>query len=308
MANATVSEPFPIFSVGGRYMLYDVDTVMYTRRQHHICGVLIGNLPSANQQNVFSGMPLELMPEEARLLVEKEHAYVVDDADMHHQGLQTLSLEERQRFRRHLEDEGLGVSRMAQRKSDESKARGLAKLSKQKAKVAKESKQFKSGEKSTAHTDEILFESPSRTSPSPAPSQQSQKELVPYLVTPTTSYPPLPTIPSDLPLPLPSAPSSYPLFAHLHERGYWMMPGLRFGCQYSTYPGDPLRFHSHFLATSLEWEEEFDVLDIVGGGRLGTGVKKGYLLGGAEPNEDATGEEAEGKSNVRTFCIEWAAM
>ena len=50
----------------------------------------------------------------------------------------------------------------------------------------------------------------------------------------------------------------------------------------------------------MDWEEEFDLLDIVGGGRLGTGVKKGYLIGGQEPGEDEKG--------VRTFCIEWGGM
>lgn len=70
------------------------------------------------------------------------------------------------------------------------------------------------------------------------------------------------------------------------------------------YPGDPLRFHSHFLAVGAEWDEEIDLLDIVGGGRLGTAVKKGYLLGGAERKSD--GGEEEG--SVRTFCFEWAAM
>lgn len=70
------------------------------------------------------------------------------------------------------------------------------------------------------------------------------------------------------------------------------------------YPGDPLRFHSHFLAVGAGWDEEIDLLDIVGGGRLGTAVKKGYLLGGAERKAD--GSEEEGA--VRTFCFEWAAM
>jgi tRNA-splicing endonuclease subunit Sen34 len=82
-----------------------------------------------------------------------------------------------------------------------------------------------------------------------------------------------------------------------------MTPGLRFGCQYTAYPGDPLRYHSHFLAASKGWDEPFDLLDILGGGRLGTRVKKGYLLGGVEP---PSGQDEEAK--VRTYCIEWVAM
>lgn len=86
-----------------------------------------------------------------------------------------------------------------------------------------------------------------------------------------------------------------------------MSPGIRFGCQFSVYPGDPLRFHSHFLSMSYEWDEEIDLLDLVGGGRLGTGVKKGWLLGGRE-KEDGVEEDGQTGGRVRTFCLEWGGM
>jgi tRNA-splicing endonuclease subunit Sen34 len=81
------------------------------------------------------------------------------------------------------------------------------------------------------------------------------------------------------------------------------MPGLRFGCDYNVYPGDPLRFHSHFSATSYGWDEEFSMIDLIGGGRLGTRVKKSFLIGG----EDLDAEPDKGAA-VRTFCIEWGGM
>lgn len=83
------------------------------------------------------------------------------------------------------------------------------------------------------------------------------------------------------------------------------MPGLRFGCNYNVYPGDPLRFHSHFLATSFEWDQEIPMLDLIGGGRLGTAVKKGFLIGGEDTEAETEGEWGD---NVRTFCIEWGGM
>ena len=87
------------------------------------------------------------------------------------------------------------------------------------------------------------------------------------------------------------------------------------------YPGDPLRYHSHFLANGLQWDEEFDLLDLVGGGRLGTGVKKSFVIGGLEAQglkngngegvaggggDDGDGDGGERK--VRAFSIEWAGM
>lgn len=88
-----------------------------------------------------------------------------------------------------------------------------------------------------------------------------------------------------------------------------MSPGLRFGCQYCVYPGDPLRFHSHFLAVGKGWDEEFDLMQLVGGGRLGTGVKKGFLVGGKEKRFREV-DEGEGGSEkgVRAFSIEWSGM
>jgi len=45
----------------------DIATI---RSKHHICGILVGTLPHLSQQNVFTGVPLLLMPEEAVLLIE----------------------------------------------------------------------------------------------------------------------------------------------------------------------------------------------------------------------------------------------
>src|SRR6187402_869823 len=84
-----VSEPIPISLIGGRYLLFDVNIVTYLRRTHHICGSLVGTLPQSPQQNLFFGLPVQLMPEEAKLLVEKEVAYIIDDKQWHKQKLLT---------------------------------------------------------------------------------------------------------------------------------------------------------------------------------------------------------------------------
>lgn len=41
------------------------------RSDHRLCGLLVGTLPHLSQQNVFLGLPSQLTPEEATLLVEK---------------------------------------------------------------------------------------------------------------------------------------------------------------------------------------------------------------------------------------------
>jgi len=313
MASPSVAEPFPVFWVGGRYTLYDINTVSHARRVHNISGVLIGGLPQVPQQNVFLGIPLELMPEEARLLVEKGVAYIVDDTSAHKQAFIAggLSKEEKEKFLRSLKKQGSDATKMQTKSADDRKIAALKKVAAKNVALAAKLEKERSEAAAAAGNDiaeddeESLFASPAPSAPSVAASEASValSSSLTMKITPTTSQPPLTSSPPSSPLPLPSVPVSYPLFKHLHSKGYFMAPGIRFGCKYTAYPGDPLRFHSHFLCDGMKWDQEFDLLTLVGGGRLGTGVKKGFLIGGAEDKVHVDGEE-----EVRAFCVEWAGM
>ncbi|CAG8920983.1 unnamed protein product [Penicillium salamii] len=310
--------PIPISYVSGRYLLHSIEAVTYLRREHHICGVLIGTLPQNPQQNVFLGLPLELMPEEARLLVDKDVACIVDEAKAQN-GMKTLLEEDRRRYLRELEAEGLHYTRLQGDLKDSKREQSLKKIEEKKAKAkavaaaaaaaaaaqtqAAEDTSLEPSQKDTAVVD--LFASEDTRSSSPSTSTPPQSAMA---ITPATSYPPLPTPSSSSHLAAPAVPSSYPLFAHLHSRGYFLSPGLRFGCQYMAYPGDPLRFHSHFLVVSYDWDQNIDLMDLIVGGRLGTGVKKGFLIGGAQKTVDEVDSEADRVDTVRAFSLEWAGM
>lgn len=66
-----------VWDVDGKSLAYLIATFnpvradINTLRSHHrICGILTGTLPHLSSQNVFLGLPLQLMPEEVVLLVE----------------------------------------------------------------------------------------------------------------------------------------------------------------------------------------------------------------------------------------------
>lgn len=299
---APVAEPFPISHITGRYLLFDVNAISHARRAHSICGVLIGTIPNLSQQNVFLGVPLELMSEEARVLVEQGHAYLVDEVEAHRTGFMEMSREDRLAYLQSMDKQGMEQAERTKKKSEDRAVRALK--SKGLVPILQESALSKAGE-STAiadvENDTSLFDV------LPTLVAVQEKSVAPHYITPTASYPPLLIPQPGIALPLPPAVASYPLFRYLHGKGYFSMPGLRFGCHYSVYPGDPLRFHSHFLATGLGWDDEFDLLDIVGGGRLGTGVKKAYLIGGEDANNRKEGDGVKAES-VRAFSIEWAGL
>lgn len=93
-------------------------------------------------------------------------------------------------------------------------------------------------------------------------------------------------------------------FSFLRNRNYFLMPGLRFGGDFVAYPGDPLKFHSHLVVRVLDSEEKFDLLQLVGSGRLATAVKKAWVL----MDEKNTETEAQGRKDMRCFSIEWAGF
>lgn len=293
-------------------MLYDIDIITWLRQAHNILGVLIGTLSQSPQQNVFLGLPLELQPEEARLLVEKHLAFVVDDLAWHRRDWAAKNADQVESMRTDMYKKGMDIARVYQKSRQARTHNALKKIRDQEDCVGKERPNASPiSETANCTFEESLFGDPvtheSTVVTKPSPSQPDGSSLIPWTTTPTTSYPPL-TQPADTPPPmLPKVDaSSYALFEHLHGLGYFMSPGIRFGCRFAVYPGDPLRFHSHFLSMSYDWDEEINLLELVGGGRLGTGVKKGWLIGG--PEAVCESHRDEGERNVRTFCIEWGGI
>lgn len=318
--------PFPVFQVSQkveRYLLYDISVITWLRKNHNILGVLIGSLPQIPQQNVFLGLPLELQPEEARLLVESGLAYIVNDLKWHAKDLASKTAEQKESIRTDLRQEGAKIAKDFESNKKSRTQKALKRIQEKQPPTpntqhpdaipkAPRENEDNAEETSLSHNPLTREKTTTTTPPNPSPSTNPN----PWTLTPTTSNPlllpsPPPPPPTSNTASLPkvtSSSSSYALFKHLHTLGYYLTPGIRFGCQFSVYPGDPLRFHSHFLAMSAGWDEEVDLLDLVGGGRLGTGVKKGWLVGGIE----GAGEEGDagggGGGGVRTFCVEWGGM
>jgi tRNA-splicing endonuclease subunit Sen34 len=320
----TPDVPIAISLIAGRYFLFSADVVLYLRREHRICGVLIGSIPQIPQQNVFLGLPLELMPEEAQLLVHKNVAHIVDDVRAHDEALRTLETTRRQAYLAQLRQAGEKAAKSQADVRDQKRERALQKRGRTPQSMEITSDHVPGANDAPDGDEAIHAPRPDRTDEPRTPpnppanstrNKPSSRDGQPsaLALTPATSQSlvPLPQRPAGSPTCRVAVPKSYPLFAHLHSRGYFLSPGLRFGCQYVVYPGDPLRFHSHFLALAVEWEQEIDLMEIVGGGRLGTGVKKAFLIGGAKPKgEQGVKDDEENGSNesVRTFSIEWAVM
>lgn len=217
MGQSLQPEKKKIGIIDGRGYIFDVRTLKYLRSKYHVAGVLSGVLPQFPQQNNFNGLPLQLLPEEVKYLlntgdfelVDREfqlkNSVLIDAVDT---SLPTIVIPAQTEFK----------------------------------------------EKADQQADLTEFKQPTA--------------------------------------------ERYQVYKYLMDRGYFIMPGLRFGCQFMAYPGDLLRYHSHFNVLGFGWDEKFDILNIVNGGRLATSVKKCWVIGAKEPDN----EEGE------VYSIEWAGF
>ncbi|KAJ1937518.1 tRNA-splicing endonuclease subunit [Linderina pennispora] len=68
------------------------------------------------------------------------------------------------------------------------------------------------------------------------------------------------------------------LYKHFRDLGYYVTRAVKFGGDFLLYPGEPMRYHSPFVATLVGFDEKFRPRELVALGRLGTNVKKTRLM------------------------------
>ncbi|EPQ58091.1 tRNA-intron endonuclease catalytic domain-like protein [Gloeophyllum trabeum ATCC 11539] len=294
--------------------VWDVDDIATLRSKHHICGVLTGTLPHLSQQNVFLGVPLLLLPEEVVLLIEKELAVLVDDPSAHHAPSPSEIAKWNAERQRSVQEQAA----LAGAKEAKEAGRGMTEAAIQKR---KEREEKRARAKAQAESSLLPQDTPIELTPTLPPPRPS---------TPSTSTP-SPSFTYTLPIPASSSGYAwydpghdtyttiaaaqsagvwaYPatlyerarcaVFRDLWERGYFLGVGIKFGGDFLVYPGDPLRYHSHFVATVIESPvAALRPMEIVAHGRLGTATKKAHLLCGWDDE----------KKEVSHLSIEWAGF
>ncbi|VDB95724.1 unnamed protein product [Peniophora sp. CBMAI 1063] len=322
MSSTSGRSRIPIRVSNGRAFVFDVDHVATLRSKHRICGVLGGTLPHLSQQNVFLGLPLLLMPEEVNLLVDKGLAVLVDDPHAYRlpsaQELQDWddkrAADALAQLRRAAGAQAVGRAQLAN--SPAAAAKRAAREEKRRLAAAAAAAQNENGGVFTPEPEPAPASAPT---PVPAPLEGDSINIAlaskePWTVSVAGGSDDLPWYHSDrasyssLDAARAAGVWTHPenevdrtrcaVFRDLWEKGYYMGGGSKFGGDWLVYPGDPLRYHSHFVATSHAAKDPLRPMEIVAHGRLGTATKKAHLL---------CSWDAE-KGEVKYISIEWAGF
>ncbi|CCK68990.1 tRNA splicing endonuclease subunit SEN34 KNAG_0B05570 [Huiozyma naganishii CBS 8797] len=265
-------------------------------RKLGVCGILAGTLPTAAQQNMFLSVPLKLMAEEAIWLFLSGHAEVVHLRSPTSSLIGNLikeNLESLQAANESKLQESFRLQRQFKVEQHRLKLESLGRLP--------PGGELPHDPQIDSLIDSSLFVETANSSSilSKLSSKQQQDgcidaQIINCMIANYSNW------------------DNYLLYQSLRENGYVLSPGARFGGLYIAYPGDPLRYHSHITVQPAidYYKEGIDLTLLTSGARLGTSVKKMWVIGGVK-NYGTKQEELrkpKAPADVSFFSIEWAGF
>ena len=78
----------------------------------------------------------------------------------------------------------------------------------------------------------------------------------------------------------------YLVYKDLHIKGYFILPGNKYGVDFLGYKDDPNFVHSTYLISCKKAEENIDVKDVINNERISVGTRKVLIYAFIEKNED----------------------
>ncbi|KIM28957.1 hypothetical protein M408DRAFT_16000 [Serendipita vermifera MAFF 305830] len=289
----TIDGRIPLHVSNKTAFVWSVEDVATLRATHHVCGVLTGTLPHASQQNVFLGLPLELLPEEVVLLVKQGIAYIVDDNASHATPTTEQLVQWNEKRRQALAKlPARSSSSLPPTLNDEALKKRLERQQKKEAQLLAKEESLVTPDQPKPPASSSKEQSYSFTIPATSDfSWYNAKTYITLDEARTSGVWSYPHTPEEV--------ARCRVFEDLWKQGYFMGNGLRFGGHWLVYPGDPLRFHSHFVATVIPSPVmTIHPIEIIAFGRLGTATKKSHLLCGWD----------EEKQETSYYSIEWAGF
>lgn len=257
--------------------LYPLDAIRL-RKEHHIVGNLVGALPEYPRQHDDYGLPLVLLPEEARLLAQLSLITLVDVSDEGTLAEDYFASETCQTFYQQLlvrQHEEIN-ERFKQTRKDDIEA-NLDKIVQGKAKKCKLAME-PTGPDWATFRESVRAQLLSAIKDVP----NDPSTLLTRFYT-ESPYPNAPERPFSLPALRPHSLEAlrYAVFEHFWQRGYYLTEGVKFGAHFLAYDNDPMAFHAKFIimccpdsASMVHFENSL----LQAYGRLGKNVRKNVIV------------------------------
>ena len=226
-------------------------------------GSFIGSLPSSSRQNSEFGLPLLLMPEQARQLVDKKIAQIVcyDGIESSNQDLKVWYDKYKVEFwQKNFEQYKNNRKETIIKLADKITEGKLTKMNNEPFVDVDELKR-KMIEEEIGKTPELTMEMCPTEIFTKCPLENRTKTIIDWKY-PQCQFDKTKCV----------------IFNHLWNMNYYITNGYKFGCDYLVYEGDPSAFHSKYMIICKIYNQAINDLQIQIAGRLSNSVKKKVLI------------------------------
>ncbi|XP_053479520.1 tRNA-splicing endonuclease subunit Sen34 [Ictalurus furcatus] len=276
---------------GSMPLLWRAADIRKCREEVGVIGTLVGSLARQPRQNIRLGRPLELLQEEARLLVETGKATALRHKELSENAGSRLKVVELYRARLEQSYEEQCALALEERKAV------LQRVMNEKQNAHKDNEGAELAVRERLESLEKSFSFP-------------RSAMAIQLYTARAGFSHCPEehafLAADWPMPRDErSETRFRVYKDLRSKGFYLTAAGKFGGDYLVYPGDPLRFHAHFIALCLPMDEKLPLCDILAIARLGSNVKKTVILCSPQDTSDS-GEEIE--EEVVYSSLQWSGI
>ncbi|KAM9481332.1 tRNA-splicing endonuclease subunit Sen34 [Clarias gariepinus] len=276
---------------GSTPLLWRAADIRKCREEAGVIGTLVGSLARKPRQNVRLGRPLEILQEEARLLLETGKATAIRHKELpESEEVRSKAVE-------------LYKARLDQ-SYEEQCALALEDKKTVLQRVMNEKQNDHTGNEGAEQAVRKRLESLEKSFSFPRSAMAVQ------LCTARAGFSHCPEehafLAADWPLPRDQrSETRFRVYKDLRGKGFYLTAAGKFGGDYLVYPGDPLRFHAHFIALCLAMDEKLPIFDVFAIARLGSNVKKTVILCSPQDTRDSGEEIGE---EVVYSSLQWSGM
>lgn len=239
-------------AVDGRALAHDASHVMTLRVKHRICGVMVGALPGFRSQDVARGLPLALAGEEAALCASRGWTVAAGERDVD-ASTHADVVAARVRGKRAPVSESEGTK--ARRRDDRGWGGGGGKAKKAAAAAGDGWTRVVAPGSFVSVPLENEHDGDAEDVGAMFPSTRVERERC-------------------------------AVFEALHDEGFHMTPGAKFGSDYLAYPGDPILFHAHYTVRVISWDAVVHPLVLAATTRMSHAARKNFVVACARATDD----------------------
>ncbi|VDI75911.1 tRNA-splicing endonuclease subunit Sen34 [Mytilus galloprovincialis] len=249
------------------------------REEWRIVGSLVGCLPRLPRQNNQLGLPLQLLPEETTMLLEKGVCLLVKPKENLLEPTPE-QVKEHEQLRLDLYKEQIELFKDERRKE---MMHNLHQIKEGKRKKLKEEMERKKEAGETVHETDLDVEIDIDSIQIPP---VALKNSLVQLYTESPYNEALDECRSEWSYPSNDKEATrYKVFTDLWKKGHYLTSGSKFGGDFLVYPGDPARFHSFYIAVCRPYKQQISMSDFISLARMGSNVRKTVILCSVDDND-----------------------